>query len=241
MLEAQSLSNNPTNGKIVLIFSGGLDSTVLFQHLRVSGHEVWPLTFNYGQRHKREIAAAEAICAKMGEFMTQRHKVVDISHLGGQLLSGSSQTTTGIPVPHGHYADESMKVTVVPNRNLIMLSLAVGYAISINAKGVAYAAHAGDHAIYPDCRPEFINAAREVFRLVHYTPIDLLDPFAQWTKALIVEFGEKIFAPLGLTYSCYEGGELHCGRCGTCVERREAFKLAEVDDPTPYANEEVVG
>ena len=139
--------------KTVLIYSGGLDSTVLLYELLAQGDDVAALSVDYGQRHRREIDAAQSIAASLGV----EHRVADLSGIRG-LLAGSSQTSDDVDVPEGHYAEESMKATVVPNRNMIMLSLAVGWAISRKADRVAYAAHGGDHAIYPDCRAEFVDA-----------------------------------------------------------------------------------
>ena len=127
-----------------------------------------------------------------------------------------------------------MKSTVVPNRNMIMLSLAAARAIAVGADGVAYAAHSGDHAIYPDCRPEFADAVAAALRICHYTPIELERPFVDMTKADIVRLGAELGVDFSKTWSCYKGGEKHCGKCGTCVERREAFRLAGVPDPTEY-------
>jgi len=139
-------------------------------------------------------------------------------------------------VPAGHYTNETMKLTVVPNRNMIMLSVAIGWAVSGKADAVAYAAHAGDHTIYPDCRPAFIEAIRQAAALCDWHRVELLTPFVGKTKRDIVRLGAELDVPFGQTWSCYVGGEVHCGRCGTCVERREAFKSAGVDDPTVYAN-----
>ncbi len=127
-----------------------------------------------------------------------------------------------------------MKATVVPNRNMILLALAAGWAISQKADAIAYAAHGGDHAIYPDCRPEFAEAMRHAIGLADWHRVELLRPFVTLTKADIVRRGAELGAPLGSTWSCYRGGARHCGRCGTCVERREAFALAGVPDPTDY-------
>ena len=128
-----------------------------------------------------------------------------------------------------------MKSTVVPNRNMIFLAIATGHALSINADQIAYAAHSGDHAIYPDCRNEFADAMSAAIRLADRKSIDLIRPFVNWTKADIVRRAAELSVPLDQTWSCYTGGEEHCGRCGTCIERREAFDLASVDDPTVYA------
>jgi 7-cyano-7-deazaguanine synthase len=215
--------------KVVLIYSGGLDSTVLLYHLMAEGHSVSSLSVHYGQRHAKELACAAAIAKRLG----MRHEVADLRGVAG-LLAGSSLTSPDIPVPEGHYAEENMKATVVPNRNMILLALAAGWAISEKADAIAYAAHSGDHAIYPDCRAEFADAMRLAIGLADWHKVDLVRPFVSLTKADIVRRGAQLSVPFADTWSCYKGGELHCGRCGTCIERREAFHLAGVTDPTPY-------
>jgi 7-cyano-7-deazaguanine synthase len=215
--------------KSVLIYSGGLDSTVLLCHLRAAGQEVHALSIDYGQRHRRELDAAAAVCAELGV----PHRTADLTGLR-PLLAGSSLTSPEIAVAEGHYTAESMKSTVVPNRNMILLAVAAGHALSIGAGQVAYAAHAGDHAIYPDCRREFADALARAMALADWKKLELARPFVDWTKAGIVRRGAELGAPFALTWSCYKGGERHCGRCGTCVERREAFELAGVEDPTSY-------
>ena len=215
--------------KAVLIFSGGLDSTVLLHHLRAEGTEVRALTIDYGQRHRREIDAACELCRLAGV----EHRVIDLRSVL-PLLGGSSLTDPAIPVPKASYDVESMKVSVVPNRNMILLALAGAWAASSKSDAVAYAAHGGDHAIYPDCRPEFADAMDHALRLCDWHELCLLRPFATWDKAAIVCRGHELNVPFGLTWSCYEGGTRHCGRCGTCVERREAFKSTGIPDPTEY-------
>ena len=141
-------------------------------------------------------------------------------------------------VPDGHYTDVSMATTIVPNRNAILLSVAVGIAMAHGARRVAFGAHAGDHAIYPDCRTAFVAAFDRAARLGTDTgatePVGVIAPFASWKKADIVALGAELGVPFGDTWSCYRGGRAHCGTCGTCVERREAFALADVPDPTRY-------
>ncbi len=214
----------------VAIASGGLDSTVLLWKLRNDGHVVKALGFDYGQRHRVELKALRAICER-GQFPLQ---VVDLSSLGSVIAGDSSQLNPEVEVPEGHYADETMKQTVVPNRNMIMLSVAIGHAVATGAEAVAYGAHAGDHAIYPDCREPFAAAMGDAARLCDWNPVELLRPFVRMSKAEIVAEGSRLHAPLEVTWSCYKGGDVHCGRCGTCVERREAFEQAGVQDPTEY-------
>jgi 7-cyano-7-deazaguanine synthase len=216
---------------IVVLLSGGMDSATLLWLAKSHAVPVRAISFDYGQRHVKELAAAEALAREAQVEWT----IVGL-HGMSQLLHGSSQTDPTIPVPHGHYADESMRVTVVPNRNMMLLSMAAAAAINWDTPWIAYAAHKGDHAIYPDCRPEFIQAMRAALRLCHYDEgVELWTPFKTMTKDELVTMGQDMDVPFELTWSCYEGGERHCGKCGTCVERREAFVLAKVPDPTEYA------
>jgi len=218
--------------KTVLIHSGGLDSTVLLYHLRKSGHELHALSVDYGQRHRCELERATSVCKQLG----LPHQTAHLSSIQS-LLAGSSLTSPEIEVAEGHYTEESMKSTVVPNRNMILLALATGHALSIGAQQVAYAAHSGDHAIYPDCRNEFADAMAQAMALCDWKRVELHRPFVDWTKAGIVRRGSELGVPFEQTWSCYKGGAQHCGRCGTCIERREAFDLAGVPDPTEYAED----
>jgi 7-cyano-7-deazaguanine synthase len=214
--------------QVVLIHSGGLDSTVLLYALHRAGHVLHALSVDYGQRHRKELDAAVAICAELGVD----HRVVDLQAVR-PLLAGSALTDDR-PVPEEPYDEATMRQTVVPNRNMILLSLAVAWAVSLKAEAVAYAAHAGDHATYPDCRPTFVEAMREAVRLCDWHAVELLTPFADERKEDIVRLGAELGVPLARTWSCYKGEALHCGRCGTCIERREAFVRAGVPDPTVY-------
>lgn len=214
----------------VLVLSGGLDSSTLLYHLLAQGDVVRAMSVHYGQRHAREIDAAKELCRRRGV----EHQTADLRTITG-FLGKNSLSDTSVPVPDGHYEQESMKITIVPNRNMIMLSVAIGWAVSLQADAVAYGAHAGDHAIYPDCRPEFAAAMAEAARLCDWHQIELLRPFVGMSKKEIVQRGAELGVPLELTWSCYKGGTVHCGTCGTCVERKEAFELAGVKDPTVYA------
>jgi 7-cyano-7-deazaguanine synthase len=220
--------------KALVILSGGMDSSVLAAYLKgpVKGYDVRALTIDYGQRHVREIESAKAIA----DWLKIRHEIVDLSALAPH-LGGSSQTDERVPVPEGHYSAESMKATVVPNRNMLLLAVGAARAISTGCGVLAYAAHAGDHAIYPDCRPEFASAMETALLLCDWKPVQLMRPFINFTKAEIVRVGLTLGVPFGKTYSCYKGHAAHCGRCGTCVERREAFQLAGMKDPTDYASD----
>ena len=216
--------------KVIVICSGGLDSVTL-AHKLASEHELIGLvSFDYGQRHKKEMGFAARCAARLNVPFIP----IDISHMGS-LLSGSA-LTDDIDVPDGHYAEETMKVTVVPNRNAIMLAIAFGIASARGAEAVATAVHGGDHFIYPDCRPAFIEAfeAMQKHALEGMGEIKLLTPYVHLPKSDIAADGAKYGVPFEETWSCYKGGDQQCGRCGTCVERREAFHLAGVEDPTPY-------
>lgn len=218
-----------TEKSVVVLLSGGLDSATLLYALKSEGYDVHALSILYGQRHKKEITAAKEIAASIGA----RHTISDITGIAS-IFSGSALTSSEIPVPHGHYTDDSMKQTVVPNRNMVFLSLAGSLACSLKAYGVAFAAHAGDHTIYPDCRPAFAAAMQQAFASCDWNPPLLITPFIEKDKAAIVSIGVKLKVPYELTWSCYEGGEIHCGECGTCNERKEAFTNAGVTDPTRY-------
>lgn len=210
----------------VMLYSGGLDSTVLLYMLKP---RVKALLFNYGQRHKKELERAMGIC----DVIEVPWKLVDLWQLRD--LIGKGSQTGSEDVPLGHYAEDSMKATIVPNRNMIMISIAVGHAVTIGARNVYIAAHAGDHAIYPDCRPEFIDKLNEAILIGNaWTPVRLQAPFIDKTKADIVKLGYELSVPFERTWSCYQGRNYHCGKCGTCVERKEAFKMAGVMDATTY-------
>lgn len=217
--------------KHVLIYSGGMDSTVLLYHL-VANHgrgNVECLSFNYGSKHNdAEFKIAKYVTSKLG----LKHKRIDMTFINN--LFKSDLLSSGGDIPEGHYAESNMKRTVVPFRNGIMLSIACGYADSVGAKYVAIGNHAGDHAIYPDCRGTFINSMNEAMAYGTYGSINIASPFCGKTKTDIVTLGDRMGIDFTKTYSCYKGGDVHCGRCSTCFERREAFYEARVDDPTEY-------
>lgn len=219
--------------KAVLTLSGGMDSAVLLYKLMKDGYIVRCLSVDYGQRHRRELQAA----ANIARFVGVEHKVVDLRSIR-ELLAGSSQTSDDVEVPHGHYAELSMRKTVVPNRNMILLALAGAWAISTKSNAVAYAAHAGDHAVYPDCREEFVKPLTEALWNADWHQVKIERPFLQMTKADIASLGQQLGVPFHLTYSCYEGEEVHCGRCGTCCERLWALTTAGVADATRYKDTE---
>lgn len=219
--------------KATLIVSGGMDSATLAYYYRNMNYELHLVGFDYGQRHVKELEALEAIANEINASW----EVVDLTRLKSS-IANSSLTSDAILVPDGHYAEETMRVTVVPNRNAIMLSIATGIAVANGSDVVATGVHAGDHFIYPDCRPEFISAINTAFQLGtegHSKPDFRVEaPFVEILKEDIAKQGHAMSVPYALTWSCYKGGEKHCGRCGTCVERIEAFINAGVTDPTEY-------
>jgi 7-cyano-7-deazaguanine synthase len=218
--------------KAIVIVSGGMDSVTLAYLLASEGFSLHLLSFDYGQRHLKELEYAKSCAGMLGaEF-----DVADISGVG-RLLKGSA-LTDDVPVPHGHYAAPNMAITVVPNRNAIMMSIACGVAVAEGAAVVATGVHAGDHFVYPDCRPEFIEAfdamQKKAVEGFGHESLRLYVPFLEWTKEDIVATGTHLGVPYADTWSCYEGGDVHCGLCGTCVERRASFVEAGLVDPTVY-------
>ena len=217
---------------IVAILSGGLDSSTMLWHLQSIGYHIKEiLTFNYGQRHTKEVENAE----KIGEIFSSRfykidHQIVDITNIGKLIAKGS---LTGIDsVPHETYDAESQRITIVPNRNMIFLSIAAGRAISIGANSIGYAAHSSDYSVYPDCRPEFIELMNKTLLEGNlWNPVLLVAPFQHQTKAEVVKRGLKLNVPFEFTWSCYEGQEEPCLECGTCQERTEAFMKNDNRDP----------
>jgi len=219
--------------KATLIVSGGMDSATLAYFYHKQGYDLHLVGFNYGQRHVKELEAL----AKISDELKASWEVIDLSQLKSS-IANSSLTSDAINVPDGHYAEETMRITVVPNRNAIMLSIATGIAVANGSNVVATGVHSGDHFIYPDCRPDFIDAINIAFQhgtSGHAKPDFRVEaPFVTITKADIAAIGHSAGVPFELTWSCYKGGEKHCGRCGTCVERIEAFINAGVEDPTEY-------
>ncbi|WP_132996541.1 7-cyano-7-deazaguanine synthase QueC [Sulfitobacter sp. TCYB15] len=216
--------------KTIVICSGGLDSVSLAHMVAANRKLTGLVSFDYGQRHRKELDYA-ALCAKR---LDVPHDIIDMRGIGAALTG--SALTDDVDVPDGHYAEETMRVTVVPNRNAIMLTVAYGIAAARGDQAVATAVHGGDHFIYPDCRPDFTQAFEfmQYMALDGYADVSLYTPFVHRSKADIVTEGQRHNTPFAETWSCYKGGVHHCGRCGTCVERREAFDLAGVADPTHY-------
>jgi len=211
--------------KSVVVLSGGLDSTTILYGEKRIAEEVFAISFNYGQRHKKELDMAKATCEKLGVS----HKIIDLSCI--KELVSNSCLTSDIEVPEGNYADENMKSTVVPNRNMIMASIAIAYAINIGADEVVLGVHSGDHAIYPDCRPEFIEALQKVAEVCDYKKIIVRAPFLYNDKGQIIEKGLEWVVDYSLTWTCYKGLDKPCGKCGSCRERAEAFENNGVIDP----------
>tara|TARA_R110002050_G_scaffold273136_3_gene417178 strand:- start:2637 stop:3323 length:687 start_codon:yes stop_codon:yes gene_type:complete len=214
--------------KVVVIYSGGMDSFTVLNRAIKDGKEVFALSFDYGQRHVKELQCASKVC----KSLNIKHKVIDISSIN-QLLAGSS-LTDDIDIPEGHYAAENMKSTIVPNRNMILLSLAVGYAVSVGASQVYYGAHSGDHAIYPDCRPEFVQKMNDVCQIANYESVEIFSPYLTVNKSAILADGLSMRLNYSETWTCYNGREKACGKCGSCQERLEAFRDNKVIDPIAY-------
>ncbi len=212
--------------KIIAILSGGLDSATALYTLRKEHEVVEAVTFDYGQRHRKEIECAKKICAAIG----LPHRVIDITNFN-ELLPGNSLTSKEVATPHGHYKEETMKQTIVPNRNAIMINIAAGYAVSQKIYGLGLGVHAGDHYIYPDCRPEFIESQEKTLSLANDCDFRLFAPFLRVNKTEIVAKGHTLGVPFEHTWTCYEGGETPCGKCGSCMERAEAFEQNGLVDP----------
>jgi 7-cyano-7-deazaguanine synthase len=218
--------------KVVVLCSVGMDSVTDLYAAYEDHKVVESLSFHYGSKHNdREIPFAQW----HSEHLGVPHHKIDLDFIGEQF--DSDLLKKGGEIPKRHYEEESMKKTVVPFRNGIMLSIAAGFAESKGAQGLVIAAHSGDHAIYPDCREGFMQAMGDAIRLGTYAEIELLRPFINTDKAGIAEMGNNMEIDFSKTWSCYVGGEVHCGECGTCVERREAFILSGVLDPTAYLSE----
>lgn len=223
---------NPTPASVAVLLSGGLDSTVAL-HWALRRHQVaCALSFDYGSNHaRRELDCA----ARQAALAGVPHRVVDITslarHLSSALLSGADA------IPADAYAADNMKQTVVPFRNGIFLSIAAGIAESNGCEGLVIAAHAGDHALYPDCREEFMQAMAAAIEQGTYAGLRLLRPLIHADKSDIVRLGADMGVDFSQTYSCYRGGERHCGLCATCRERREAFLRAHIPDPTEYESD----
>lgn len=215
--------------KVVVLCSGGMDSVTALYWARAHHDVAAVLSFDYGSKHNhQEIPFAAEHAAKLGA----PHRTIALDFIGQ--LFASDLLKSGGDVPEGHYADDNMRRTVVPFRNGIMLAAAGGFAESAGATGLVIAAHTGDHTIYPDCREDFMQAMGAALKAGTYAGIELLRPFIALDKGGIAAAGAKLGVDFARTWSCYKGGAIHCGKCGTCVERREAFQQAGLADPTRY-------
>lgn len=229
--QPENIEIYPTDKKAVVLASGGMDSTALLSFLSENGWVVRPVSFYYGGKHNAvEYSALLDVCnhLKLPEPIR-----VNIDFINSLFKSDLLQS--GGEIPHGHYADASMARTVVPARNSIMLSIAAGIAESLEYPVVSIANHAGDHVIYPDCRPQFIESMSKSLSLGSDGKVEIYAPFSFMMKWDIAKLGHKYNAPFQLSWSCYEGKDSHCGKCGTCFERKEAFEKAGLIDPTWYS------
>lgn len=244
------MSRTIQRDRAVLIVSGGMDSCVLAHYYAAAGLHLHLVSFNYGQKHVKELTYAEKYIGDLRARYSSGPRPLEIQHDVIELPisrlltdSDSALINQGVKMPHGHYTDDSMKATVVPYRNPNMLLQAATIAWNDGAPIVAYAAHQGDYAQYPDCREVFVNAFNTMLSTAMNTSdIHVESPFMHFTKAQIARLGASLNVPFELTWSCYEGGnegfgDMHCGCCGTCTERYEALKIAGVADPTVYAED----
>jgi len=215
--------------KAIVVFSGGMDSTTLLHWAVQKGYEVYGLSFDYGQRHKKELEFAKY----WGKKLCKWHKILDLSFMR-EIAGNSALLDTSQEIPEEHYTHENQKITVVANRNMVMLSIAVALAENIGAEVVFFGPHQNDNTIYPDCRPEFVEAVSRASQLATYKNVRIEAPFVRMKKSDIATLGTELKVDFSKTWSCYKGGEKHCGKCATCQERKEAFEKAGIEDPTEY-------
>ena len=211
---------------VLLIYSGGMDSFTLLHDLLTAKYSVQALSFHYGQKHKKELQYATAECDRL----KIPHDIIRLHDLTLH-LTGSALTDTRVEMPTGHYAADKMRMTVVPGRNSIMLAIAMGIAQARGCSAVYYGAHAGDHHIYPDCRPGFVRAMRTVYGEATESSVDLIAPYINLTKTDILSIGLSMHLDYANAWTCYEGGDVPCGKCGSCTERAEAFAVNNAVDP----------
>lgn len=216
--------------KVVVIYSGGMDSFTILNKAVKDGHDVLAVSFDYGQRHGKELHYAASVCADL----QITHNIVDISGMQNLMSNSSLMAASDVDIPEGHYEADNMKSTVVPNRNMILIALAIAYAVNENASQVWYGAHSGDHTIYPDCRPEFVEAMAKASLLANFEPISVVAPYLMQNKIDILRDGLAMNLDYGQTWTCYNGRALACGKCGSCVERLEAFEKNDSVDPLLY-------
>ena len=215
--------------KVVVLCSGGMDSVTALHWARREHAVAAVVSFEYGAKHNHR---GIRFASEHADKFNLKHEIIPLDFVGR--LFSSALLKGGETIPEGHYEADNMRQTVVPFRNAIMLSIATGLSESIGAEGLVIAAHTGDHTIYPDCREDFMHAFAEAMRTGTYAGIKLLRPFIAMNKAQIAAEGARLGVDFARTWSCYKGEVVHCGKCGTCVERREAFALAGLPDPTVY-------
>lgn len=217
----------------VVVLSGGLDSSTLAYHLHNSGYNLICVSFDYGQKHIRELESASIISKNLGAS----HHIISLDFMR-QYLQSSSLVNNDIDNPKKEYDRDNMLVTVVPNRNTMMLSLAWTIACDSDAELLAFGPHKGDNYVYADCRPDYFYAMNLALRLgtidSRRDNLELAAPFIHMTKTDIIKLGKKLNVPFELTWSCYDGKDIHCGKCGTCIQRRQSFIDANISDPTKY-------
>lgn len=224
----RTISSTPA--RAVVIYSGGMDSYTVLHHALRRGYDLHALSFHYGQRHARELDAARRVCEQLGIT----HQVVDIQAIH-PLIDNSALTDADRTLPDGDYAEDNLTATVVPNRNMILLSLAIAKAVNIGAEVCFYGAHGGDHVLYPDCRPEFLQRMNDVAAIANFSPVTIEAPYLHAGKADILADGLAMGLDYAETWTCYQGGETACGECGSCRERLAAFAAHGRTDPLPYA------
>lgn len=216
--------------KIVVIYSGGMDSFTILNKAVQAGHDVLAVSFNYGQRHSKELQFARSVC----DELSVDHKIIDITAMQDLMSNSSLMAVSDEAIPEGHYAADNMKSTVVPNRNMILIALAIGYAVNEEAAEVWYGAHSGDHTIYPDCRPEFVEAMAKASLLANFDPVAVVAPYLNGDKIDILRDGLSMGLDYSKTWTCYNGRDKACGKCGSCQERLEAFTENNARDPLDY-------
>ena len=217
------------NKKAVVILSGGLDSTVLLHYVRKQDYDVYGLSFNYGQRHKKEVEFAKY----WGRKLCVEHKIIHLDFMR-EIAGNSALVDEKKTIPKEEYNSRNQEITVVPNRNMIMVSIGVAWAENLGFNEVFYGPHKNDYSIYPDCRPEFVENVSKTAASATYNHVRVRAPFLKKMKWEIVKIGAELGVDFSQTWSCYEGGEKHCGECATCQERKEAFLKAGISDPTVY-------
>ena len=215
--------------KAIVVYSGGMDSYTVLHHAMRQGYDVQALSFHYGQRHSRELTMAQNVCRRLGI----PHRLVDIRAIHS-LIDNSALTDSDRDMPHGDYDGDNLAVTLVPNRNMILLSLAIAQAVNSGADTCFYGAHGGDHVLYPDCRPEFVERMNDVAAIANLEAVRIEAPYLHADKAAILADGLAMGLDYRETWTCYLGEELACGHCGSCRERLAAFAANGISDPIRY-------